>query len=132
MSNSTFMRMSQQRRQWTPNPSKRFHRTDDRMAKKIAFESPSYTYRKNLTKIGGIDGMSMDFGVCWQCWIRITGQGINNWRKEPFSENRQHEETCPLCGYEHWQGRVWYPKRFIIACEIGNPSRRDSAMEGKT
>lgn len=119
------------KRSWSRNPSKREGKTDDRMLKQIAFRAPSYIYRKNLLKIGGIEGMSLDFGVCWQCFIRITGQGLSNWRKEPYSEMREHREICPLCGYDHWRGRIWYPKRYIMAVEIGNPSRRDSKLTGK-
>jgi replicative DNA helicase Mcm len=65
---------------------------------------------------------------CWSsnCWVRITGEGLNSWRKEPFSENRTHTSICPLCIQEKWSGRVWYPKRFVIYTEIGNPSRRDN------
>jgi len=115
-------------KRWSPNPSRKRQPSDDNVLKKIAWESPSYKYRKNLLKIGGIEGMDSDFGVCWRCWIRITGQGLNNWRKEPFSITRPHEEVCPLCTYDRWKGRIWYPKRYIMAIEIGNPSRRDNKM----
>lgn len=115
-------------RKWSRNPSKRLAKTDDRMLKGIAFKAPTFTYKKNLQKLGGIDGLSPDFGVCWQCWIRITGQGLEDWRREPFSQANEHEERCPLCGYEHWKGRIWFPKQYLMATEIGNPSRRDGKL----
>jgi hypothetical protein len=110
------------------NPNSRFprQRTDDKVLKSIALRQPRFHFLRNLEKVGGLDGMSLDFGVCWMCWVRITGEGLNDWRKEPFSENRNHNSICPLCIQEKWSGRVWYPKRFVMYTEIGNPSRRDN------
>lgn len=65
-----------------------------------------------------------EYGTCWGCFMSITKQDIDNWR-EDYSEKKEHPNTCPLCGYEHWKGRVWYPFKFIRDMEIGNPSRRD-------
>ena len=113
-------------RKWNPNPSKRPKQVDDRVLKNIAFKAPSFKYRQNLLKMGGIENLPYDFGCCWVCWIRITGEGLNEWRYPPFSEMKPHPEVCPLCGQEKWRGRIWYPKRYLVYAEIGNPSRRDN------
>lgn len=114
------------KRKWSPNPSKKHLPTDDRVLKNLAFKAPSYKYRRNLLKMGGIDNLPVDYGCCWICWIRITGEGLNDWRVEPFSEMKEHPDICPLCEQEHWRGRIWYPKRYLMYSEIGNPSRRDN------
>jgi hypothetical protein len=110
------------------NPNYRYSttRTDDKVLKSLAFKAPRFHYLRNLEKIGGLEKMSVDFGVCWMCWIRITGEGLNKWRREPYSENRAHQSNCPLCTQDKWSGRVWYPKRYLMYTEIGNPSRRDN------
>lgn len=57
------------------------------------------------------------------CWIDLTFEMLEKWRIEPYSEMKEHEKFCPLCGYPHWKGRIWYPFRFIRGY-IGNPSSR--------
>lgn len=116
-----------QRKKWSPNPSKIPAKVDDSVLKRLAREEGSYKFRRKLLEIGGIDNLPLDFGVCWACWIRITGEGLNNWRVPPYSVAKPHEEVCPLCGRTNWRGRVWYPKRYLIDKEVGNPSRRENA-----
>lgn len=70
------------------------------------------------------DRFDTDFPTCWMCWNDLSGKWLEDWRKEPFSEMKEHEEKCPLCGYPHWKGRVWYPFRFLRNYS-GNPSRRN-------
>jgi hypothetical protein len=114
------------KKKWNPNYRRNSPPTDDKVLKNIASKQPKFHYLRNLEKVGGLDGMNPDFGVCWMCWIRITGEGLNTWRREPYSEHKTHSSICPLCLQEQWSGRVWYPKRFLIYTEIGNPSRRDN------
>lgn len=76
-----------------------------------------YHARKNPDKY------SIELGVCWMCWLDLTSEMLEKWRIEPFSEMRSHEKVCPLCGYPHWKGRIWYPFRYIRGY-IGNPSSR--------
>lgn len=70
------------------------------------------------------DVHSLDLGTCWMCWVDLTGEWLDKWRYEPFSEVALHKEICPLCGYNHWKGRIWYPFRYKKNY-IGNPSERD-------
>lgn len=84
-------------------------------------------YRKMTTVLDAKknpDKYSMDMGTCWMCWVEITGEWLESYRYEPFSQNKHHEEVCPLCGYSHWKGRIWFPFRFKRHY-IGNPSARD-------
>jgi len=74
------------------------------------------------------DKYPIEMGVCWMCWDDLTGQDIQKWRKLPFSTVETHDETCPLCGYSRWKGRVWYPFKFLRNY-IGNPSSRDFGKE---
>lgn len=99
---------------------------DDDLLKRIAHKSPQYWFRKNLQKWGGIEGLPEDLGVCWICWVLITNQGLKEWRKPPFSEIKRHPSVCPLCNYDRWSGRIWYPKRYVLLTQVGNPSRRDN------
>lgn len=69
------------------------------------------------------DKYSIDLGVCWMCWMDLTGEPLEKWRREPFSFTKSHDKICPLCGYMHWKGRIWFPFRFIRGY-IGNPSSR--------
>ena len=64
-----------------------------------------------------------DFGTCWACFMDITKCQLDEYR-EKYSAKIEHEESCPLCGYDHWKGRVWYPFKLIRDMEIGNPSTR--------
>ena len=66
-----------------------------------------------------------EFGTCWQCWMDLTGKGLDDWR-EKYSEAKDHPKECSLCGYDHWKGRVWYPFKFLRNEGVSNPSRRDS------
>lgn len=65
----------------------------------------------------------IDQESCWMCWMDLTGNMLENWRKEPYSEVKTHSKKCPICGYPHWKGRVWYAFRFLRGY-IGNPSSR--------
>jgi len=76
------------------------------------------------------DKFPTDLGVCWMCWIDLTGEMLQEWRTLPFSEVEFHDATCPLCGYSSWKGRIWYPFRFIRGY-IGNPSSRKEFKRGK-
>jgi len=69
------------------------------------------------------DRESIDLGVCWMCWMDLTEEPLEKWRREPYSFVIPHDQVCPLCGYMHWKGRIWYPFRFIRGY-IGNPSSR--------
>lgn len=69
------------------------------------------------------DQFDTEMGVCWMCWMDLTGESLIEWRKEPYSSVTLHEKECPLCGYDHWKGRVWYPFRYLRGY-IGNPSSR--------
>jgi len=70
------------------------------------------------------DNYSVELGTCWMCWLDLTGEEtLEKWRMEPFSEVKLHEKVCPLCGYPHWKGRVWYPFRYLRGY-LGNPSSR--------
>lgn len=122
--------MSSSKRKWTRNPSKRsYGPVNPSVLRNEVLKSPSWTFTKNLEKLGGIDKLASNFGVCWKCWIRITGEAqLEDWRKEPYSTMKEHIDICPLCGYDHWRGRVWFPKRYLMAIEIGNPSRRDRKL----
>lgn len=76
------------------------------------------------------DLYSIDFGVCWQCWLDLSGKMLDGWRREPYSEMKTHSKVCPLCGYDHWVGRVWFPFRFLRGY-IGNPSSRYGIKENE-
>lgn len=76
------------------------------------------------------DKLPIDIGTCWMCWIDLTGEGLNDWRKEPYSEMKGHDPECPLCGYHHWKGRIWYPLKYKQNW-IGNPSSRYGIKDGK-
>jgi len=65
-----------------------------------------------------------NFPTCWMCWMTLTGQGLSEWRAEPYSDNEHHVSICPLCGYDGWIGRRWFPFLFLRRQEIGNPSSR--------
>lgn len=69
------------------------------------------------------DKFETDYETCWMCWCDLSGKGLVEWRKEPFSELKDHSPICPLCFYPHWKGRVWYPFRYLRDY-IGNPSSR--------
>lgn len=69
------------------------------------------------------DKWPIDYGTCWQCWRDISGKWLSEWRKEPYSEMKKHDEVCPLCFYSHWKGRVWYPFRYLRGFKF-NPSKR--------
>lgn len=70
----------------------------------------------------------IDQGTCWLCWMRLTGQELASWRREPYYERgMKHKEECPVCGYNHWIGAVWYPFRYLQEkgkIILGNPSFR--------
>lgn len=74
------------------------------------------------------DSFDTELGVCWMCWMDITGQELIKWRNYPYSEVKLHEEVCPLCGYDHWKGRIWFPFRYLRGY-IGNPSSRNGMKE---
>ena len=71
-----------------------------------------------------LDKFPIDFETCWMCWMDLTGEDLEKWRRLPYSKVGLHEEVCPLCAYPNWKGRIWYPFRFIRGY-IGNPSARD-------
>ena len=76
------------------------------------------------------DKYSIELGVCWMCWMDLTSEILEKWRKLPYSEVKEHEDICPLCGYSRWKGRVWYPFRFLRGY-IGNPSSRRGIIRKK-
>jgi len=67
-----------------------------------------------------------DLGVCWMCWLEITKLPFEPFRDSEFCSDEKHDEECPLCGYTHWSGKVWYPFKYLWVKEIGNPSKKDS------
>ena len=69
------------------------------------------------------DQFETDMGVCWMCWMDLTGNDLPEWRKEPYSIIITHSSECPLCGYPTWKGRVWFPFR-LLRGYVGNPSSR--------
>lgn len=55
-----------------------------------------------------------DQATCWLCWVRLTGEGLEGWKKEPYySAYYKHTNECQVCGYNHWEGGAWFPFRYI-------------------
>lgn len=75
----------------------------------------------------GLKSFKDNYGTCWQCFMGLTGEGLDEWRGE-YSIREDHPEECPLCGYNHWKGRIWFPFKYLnnLSQNIENPSRRDS------
>jgi hypothetical protein len=78
---------------------------------------------KQLAEKYTLEKIPEDMEVCWGCFMDITKADIDEWRAI-YSEDKVHPATCPLCGYDHWKGRVWYPFKFLKDVKIGNPSER--------
>lgn len=78
---------------------------------------------ETVNKAGrSIHKYSDDYGTCWMCWIQLTDEELI--MDPSYSDNEKHMSLCPLCGYEHWIGRRWFPFRYLKWGVIGNPSSR--------
>ena len=89
--------------------------------KRIAKEN-EFRRTKNIDKLGGINKLDCKLPLCWKCWISITGENLLDY-KDSYSDNVLHPTRCPLCFYNGWKGRRWYPKQYLNSA-MGNPSSR--------
>lgn len=103
--------------------------SEECLRKSFKLRSEKYCdHKKVLASVLYPERYSTEQGTCWLCWTRLTHESLAKWRKSPYY---CHEQTtpqiCPVCGYDHWIGSVWYPFKYLRDTGkilMGNPSFR--------